>query len=42
MLYNQWMPEEIHEITPSNRIKKSSYLQLAEWVKMRGNLLIQI
>jgi len=24
MLYNQWMSEEIHEIKPSNRIKKPS------------------
>jgi hypothetical protein len=31
-LYNHWMIETIHELTPSGRIKRPSYVLLAEWV----------
>ncbi|CAG8490137.1 7748_t:CDS:2 [Funneliformis mosseae] len=39
VLYNQWMVEEIHETTPSNRIKRPSYSKLAEWVKIAWETL---
>ena len=31
--YNEWMNEAIKEYTPSERIKKPSYLFVANWIK---------
>lgn len=32
VFYNHWMSETIHDLTPSGRIKRPSYSQLALWV----------
>src|SRR6266540_7363443 len=31
--YNNWISSEVCELTPSGRIKKSSYANVASWVK---------
>ena len=31
--YNEWMANEVHQLTPAGRIRKPSYATVAQWVK---------
>ncbi|CAI2198677.1 16619_t:CDS:1, partial [Funneliformis geosporum] len=33
-LYNEWMSEEVHELTSAGRIKRPTYNKVAQWVKV--------
>ena len=32
-MYNEWMTQEVKELTAAGRIKRSPYILIAEWVK---------
>ncbi|CAG8665747.1 7191_t:CDS:2, partial [Paraglomus brasilianum] len=31
--YNEWMANEVHQLTPAGHIQKTSYATVAQWVK---------
>ena len=38
--YNEWMMEEIKELTPTGKLKRPFYETVANWLKIHGTQLM--